>query len=93
LRDDAFYKAFNSAIQGGAADIMECTQVRLADEVDSTQECRMLLQVHDAFVFEIREDVIEYYLLEIKRVMEDVNNEFDFGVPFAVDIHEWGKSA
>ena len=87
---DEAHKAFNSIIQGGAADIVERTMVRLFKQVDNEQECRMLLQVHDSVVFEIKKGLEDKYLPLIKACMENV--EPDFGVKFAVDIHEWGKS-
>ena len=52
---DEKHKAFNSVIQGGAADIVEYAMVKLYQEVDNAEECRMLLQVHDSVVFEIKE--------------------------------------
>lgn len=87
---DEAHKAFNSVIQGGAADIVERTMVRLYKNVDNEDECRMLLQVHDSVVFEIKEGLEDKYHPLIKKAMEEV--EPDFGVRFAVDIHEWGKS-
>lgn len=85
------YKAMNSVIQGGAADIMECVMLALEALVDDEDECRMLLQIHDAIVFEIREDLVEQYIPLIKEVMEDIagatgTHDFD-SVMFAVDIH------
>lgn len=82
------HKAFNSVIQGGAADIVERTMIRLFDRVDNEEECRMLLTVHDSVIFEIKEGLEENYLPRIKDVMENV--EPDFGVKFAVDIHKFG---
>ena len=85
---DEARKAFNSIIQGGAADIVERTMIRLFNEIDS-DDCRMLLQVHDSVVFEIREGMESIYGPKIQAIMEDVQP--DFGVKFAVDFHEWGK--
>lgn len=82
------HKAFNSVIQGGAADIVKMVMNRLRTEVDHEDECRMLLQVHDSVVFEIREDKLHEYLPRIEAVMTDLP---EFGVRFAVDIHEWGS--
>jgi len=86
-RGDA-HKAFNSVIQGGAADVVKMVMNRLRTEVDHDEECRMLLQVHDSVVFEIREDVLMDYLPRIQKIMTDLP---EFGVRFAVDIHEWGS--
>lgn len=82
------HKMFNSLMQGGAADIVECTMARGRREIDNP-ECQMLLQVHDAIWWEIREDKLDTYVPEIKRVMEDVRgpNGESFGVRFKVDVH------
>lgn len=81
------HKAFNSVIQGGAAEIVKHSMLRLAKGVDS-DDCRMLLQVHDSVVFEIRNGMEDIYCPKIKEIMEAV--EPDFGVHFAVDVHKWG---
>jgi DNA polymerase-1 len=80
------FKAMNSVIQGGAADIMERTMIRLYEEVDGP-DCLMLLQVHDAVVFEVREDRVEEYSERIKTIMEDVQPDFE--VRFAVEVELW----
>ena len=87
-REEA-HKAFNSVIQGGAADIVERTMVRCFESVDNDDECRMLLQVHDSIVWEIKKDKVDKYLPMIKEVMTNI--EPDFGVTFAVDIHKFGE--
>jgi DNA polymerase-1 len=86
--EDEARKAFNSVIQGGAADIVERTMIRLFNAVDNP-DCRMLLQVHDSIVFEIKNGLEDKFRPEIIRVMENV--EPDFGVKFAVDFHKWGE--
>lgn len=83
------HKAFNSVIQGGAADIIKHRMIAYDErEGIATDECRVILQVHDSLVFEIRKDKVEYYKKVIPQIMEDVQP--DFGVPFRVDMHLWG---
>lgn len=84
------FKAMNAMIQGGAADIVERIMVRMYGEVAS-EDCRMLLQVHDSITFEIRTELVGQYVPEIRRVMEDVETVlgFDPQVRFAVDITPW----
>lgn len=83
------YKAMNSVIQGGAADVVERVMLKLFDVLDDDDECRMLLQVHDAIVFEVREELVEEYLPLIREVMGNVAEACgleDFNdVVFAVD--------
>lgn len=86
------YKAMNSVIQGGAADIVERVMVRLWDEIDDEDRCRILLTVHDSVVFEVREDLIDEYMPRIKAIMEDVDAVTapgSFGVVFAVEVERW----
>jgi DNA polymerase-1 len=77
------YKALNSIIQGGAADIVERIMVRAFDQIDNP-ECRLLLQVHDSLMWEIKTDKVDYYFEKIQTLMEDVEPK-DFDVRFAVD--------
>jgi DNA polymerase-1 len=87
---DEAHKAFNSAIQSGAADIVKRQMIKIDEEIDVTNpECRVILQVHDSLVFEIRKDKVPYYSKIIPKIMEDVQP--DFGVPFKVDFHRWGS--
>lgn len=90
-------KAFNSLIQGGAADIVERIMIRLYEEIDkpSNGECNMLLQVHDSVVFEVKKERVDFYKRLIHAMMEDVDAITDgdsFGVKFHVEIKEWAEN-
>lgn len=89
------YKAMNSMIQGGAADVVDRVMVAAMEQLDS-EDCRLLLQVHDALVFEVREDLEDEYRTRIQELMQDVNGICDptgteplFPVTFAVEVSEW----
>lgn len=85
------YKAMNSVIQGGAADIVERIMVRAWKELES-ENCRILLQVHDSITFEVREDQADEYMVKIQELMEDVNSitgDVTFDVKFDVDVGYW----
>ena len=89
-RKDA-YKAMNSVIQGGAADIVERIMVRCFKELEG-EDCRMLLQVHDSITFEVKESVVPQYMEKIRALMEDVNavtGDVNFDVRFAVEVDYW----
>ncbi len=87
--EEEAHKAFNAVIQGGAAEIVKRTMLRLSNVVDGP-ECKMLLQVHDSVVFEIREGREQKFIPQIKSVMETV--EPSFGVAFRVQVKEWGST-
>lgn len=88
------YRAFNAVIQGGEAEIMKRTMIRLQKEV-CDDNCRMVLQIHDAIAFEIRKGMESEYLPRIQEVMESAPQEFcDFvgvDVAFAVSCEPWRK--
>jgi DNA polymerase-1 len=84
------HKAFNSVIQMGASDIVKLQMIKIDEEIGiDNPECRTILQVHDALVFEIEKGKVPYYSKIIPKIMEDVDT--DFGVPFKVDFHRWGS--
>lgn len=85
------YKAMNSVIQGGAADIVERIMVRCYEELQN-EDCLMLLQVHDSITFEVKESVVPQYMDKIRTLMEDVDavtGEVNFDVRFAVEVDYW----
>lgn len=72
-----YHKAFNSVVQGGAAEIMKRTMLKFYREYP---EIRMVCQVHDALWFETQS---EEELDIIQKVMEWPGTEFP--TPFPVD--------
>jgi DNA polymerase-1 len=82
------HKAFNAICQGGAADIINYAMVRLNREINCN-DARMLLQVHDNLVWEIRNGLEDQYIPKIKEIMEDIDEEW--GVKFRVDVSKWGE--
>lgn len=81
------HKAFNSVIQGGAAEIVKRAMINLDQQV-CDDNCYMLLQIHDAVVFEIRTDMETDYIPRIQKIMETPPR--DFGVLFPVEVKPFG---
>lgn len=87
------HKAFNSYCQGGGADIVERSMVRLKrDGIVDSENCRLLLQIHDEVVAEVREDKVEEY----KKAISDSMANVDFDpmlkrVKFAAEAKMWGE--
>lgn len=81
--------ADNSAIQGGAFEIVKRRSLAVKKAGLITDECLLNLQVHDDLVFEIQNGKESEYIPEIKRTLEDVKP--DFGVKFKVDAKKWGE--
>ena len=87
-RKDSF-KAFNSKIQGGSADLVKVTMNRIKAEMP---EIRMLLQVHDSLWFELPVGQVEQYKRDICTIMENPFPTED-RVKFFVDGHRVGGMA
>lgn len=85
LRKAAERAAINAPMQGTAADIIKRAMIRLAEWLPSceTGSIRMLMQVHDELVFEVREDKVDGYLPEIRRLMSQAA---ELAVPLEVGI-------
>ncbi|MCQ9154322.1 DNA polymerase I [Acidomonas methanolica] len=64
-------QAINAPLQGGAADVIKRAMVRLAHVLpESGLDARMLLQVHDELLFEVREDQADALGTLVKAEME-----------------------
>ncbi len=90
IRAQAERMAINAPIQGTAADCMRIgmnTIHSFIEEQEKPDEVRMLLQVHDELVFEIKSDRVAAIVPELVRLMEGVlDNKETFGVPLVAEV-------
>jgi DNA polymerase I len=75
--------AANAPIQGSSADIIKLAMIAIAPKLEA-QEARLLLQVHDELVFEVRPDAWERLQGVIKTTMEGA---VELTIPLLVEIH------
>lgn len=76
--------AVNTIIQGTAADIIKIAMNRIYNtELIKDDTARLLLQIHDELVFEVKEDMIEETVTQFKEIMENVDR---FKVPLKVNV-------
>jgi len=73
LRKAAERAAINAPMQGTAADIIKLAMIKLADWIKTCDNgtIRMVMQVHDELVFEVREDKLDAYVPMIRQYMMD----------------------
>lgn len=97
-KDAAKRAALNTQIQGTAAEIMKKGMIDVVSVLNSTykeekrEKVRLLLQVHDELIFEVREDLIEPVTKKIKYALESVmQDEKNWNIPLEVNS-SYGKS-
>lgn len=86
--------AINMPIQGTAADILKQSMLNLYDRLnESDYDARMILQVHDELVLEVKEDELEAVTALVVETMESA---FPDGKPLSVPLkanasygHNW----
>ena len=70
LRKAAERTAINAPMQGTAADIMKLAMVAVDDWLTSSGiDARVILQVHDELVLEVREDLLDQVSAQLKQLM------------------------
>ncbi len=98
IRAMAERMAINAPVQGTAADMMRVAMIniytRLAKE-KKTDTVRMLLQVHDELVFEIKDEMLAAEIGALKAEMEAVLEDYEtYGVPLTAEAatgKNWGE--
>ena len=84
IRQSAERMAWNSPIQGTAADVIKIAMLAVEREIEASGSgARMLLQVHDELLFEIPEAEVEPAGEMIRRAMESV---VALAVPLLVEL-------
>lgn len=84
LRQYAERTAINAPMQGTAADIIKRAMIALDEWIEKGEfDIRMLMQVHDELVFEVKADQVDAVKTHIKQLMEAA---MKLDVPLIVDI-------
>ena len=89
--------AINAPIQGSASEIMRLAMMRLNTKISEfkNENIKILLQIHDELIFEIKSSKLK----EISKMIKDVMNGVEtseyhkFSVPLVIDLNSgenWG---
>ncbi len=97
VRGFAERQAINAPIQGSAADIIKLAMIKIHNDIETKNiDAKMILQVHDELIFEVRDDKREELINQITKIMENVHLQYkNFSVPLTVDFgfgDNWGKA-
>jgi len=89
IRASAERMAINAPIQGTAADVMRIAMVRVDEYITQQQveaDLRMLVQVHDELIFEIKSARVTEFVPALTSTMTDIFSEEESrGVPISAD--------
>ena len=93
IRQGGERMALNTPIQGTAADILKKAMVEIYDEFNKRGlKSKMLLQVHDELVFNVKNDELD----TVKNIVRDImENTYKLNVPLKVDIeygNDWSEA-
>jgi len=84
-------EAVNSVFQGSAADLIKLSMVKIFEQFKYSNECKMLLQIHDELVFEVEESIVDEISLQIVEIMENI---FQLRIPLKAKLNvnkNWGN--
>lgn len=83
--------AINMPIQGLAADIMKLAMIHAYREFQNDPDIKMILQIHDEIILEVKSEKAERVAEKLKDIMEHVH---PLRVPLLVDVEigdNWGE--
>ena len=97
VRSEAERQAINSPVQGFAGDLTVLSMVLLFEKLDH-KNAKIIGNVHDSIMFEVREEVAEETAKTIKSTMENLPLKKMFGfqstIPIEADVtisRHWGE--
>jgi DNA polymerase-1 len=77
--------AINMPIQGTAADLIKMSMIKIHDLIHGEkveENVKLLLQVHDELLFEVKNEFIKDWAVKIREIMENIHK---LDVPLIVD--------
>ena len=86
LINQAERMAINMPIQGTAADLIKLSMIKIHDLIHkekAEKNIRLLLQVHDELLFEMKSELVNEWIEKIRDIMENIHK---LDVPLIVDV-------
>lgn len=83
-------EAVNTVFQGSAADLIKLSMNKIMKTLVD-DEAKLLLQIHDELIFEVKEERAEVFAKEAQKIMVEI---YQLRVPLKVSIaigNNWGE--
>ena len=77
--------AVNMPVQGTSADLLKLAMIKIHDLIHkekAKEGVKMLLNIHDELLFEIKDGLVDEWTAKIKEIMENIHK---LGVPLVAD--------
>lgn len=85
-------EAVNTVFQGSASDLIKLSMNTIHHKIkNKKEEAKMLLQIHDELIFEVREDLVDDYAKEFQDIMESIHT---LSIPLKTSMSigsNWGE--
>jgi len=93
LQQHALRTAINAPMQGSSADIIKKAMLDVSQWIGKdNQDIKMIMQVHDELVFEVKSSRADEFAHKIQSLME---NAYSLDIPLKVDVgigHSWQQA-
>ena len=85
-------EAVNAVFQGSAADLIKLSMLEIESFIkEENIEGKMLLQIHDELIFEVKEEIVEEVAKKLKHIMQNIM-ELEVPLECSVSIGDsWGE--
>jgi len=76
-------ESVNTVFQGSVADLIKLAMIKIDMKYKNSEDLRMLLQIHDELIFEVKEDKLDLINDKIIYIMENI---YELEVPLKVSV-------
>lgn len=76
-------ESVNTVFQGSASDLIKLAMIKIDMKYKNNNDLKMLLQIHDELIFEVKEDKIDEITEKLIYIMENI---FELEVPLKVSL-------
>ena len=76
-------ESVNTVFQGSASDLIKLSMIDIDKKYKDNNDIKMLLQIHDELIFEIKDDLVDDTIKDLIEIMENI---YKLEVPLKVSV-------